>query len=531
MLLRLLSGLFRRKPTDEPRRVADPASDRLAMSLSRGAALTEDGQLSAAVQIYIESAKAHPREAAPQIRAGNLLRKLWRVEEAVEAHSKALELSPDSNPLILSAMLFQSHYLADVSPTALFEMHCRYGRLVAGELPPLARPLYKVAPDAARRIRIGYVSPNFSRHSVGYFIEPVIVNHDRTAFEIYCYYTNAQVDDTTERIDACADAWRHVHGMSDDALANLIKEDRIDVLVDLAGHTSFGRLPVFARKPAPVQLTWLGYPDTTGVSAIDYRVTDGIADPAGAEARHTERLLRIPDLFLCYQPPSDAPAVSLRETAPEEVVFCSFNTLEKVNARTIAAWAAILRGVSGSRLLIKADILKHEAAARRLRESFTAHGVDEARLELVTWAEDRASHLDMYGRADIALDTFPYNGTTTTCEAMWMGVPVVTLEGEAHMSRVGATLLASAGLGDLVARTPEAYVEAAVRLARDAARRHALRSSLRPALRGSALMDHAGFTRKLEAGMRRAWSEWCSAQRPCGSTQLFKVGSHDHSQV
>jgi predicted O-linked N-acetylglucosamine transferase (SPINDLY family) len=300
--------------------------------------------------------------------------------------------------------------------------------------------------------------------------------------------------------------------MSDDALANLISEDRIDVLVDLAGHTAFGRLPVFARKPAPVQLTWLGYPDTTGIAAIDYRLTDAVCDPAGAEARHTERLLRIPDLFLCYQPPADAPEVSPRETAPEEVVFCSFNTLEKVNARTIAAWAAILRGLSGSRLLIKADILKHEAAARRLRESFAAHGIDEARLELVPWAEDRATHLDMYGRADIALDTFPYNGTTTTCEAMWMGVPVVTLAGEAHMSRVGATLLTAAGLGDLVAGSAEAYVDAAVRLARDPERRRALRSSLRTALRASPLLDHAGFTRKLEASMRVAWRAWCDGQ-------------------
>ncbi|MDB5905545.1 MAG: hypothetical protein JWM26_4423, partial [Betaproteobacteria bacterium] len=253
---------------------------------------------------------------------------------------------------------------------------------------------------------MGYVSPNFSRHSVGYFIEPVIASHDRTAYEIHCYYTNREADDTTARIEASAEHWRHVHGMSDDALARLIADDRIDVLVDLAGHTSLGRLPVFARKPAPVQLTWLGYPDTTGVSAIDYRVTDRTADPAGAEARHTERLLRIPGVFLCYQPPFDAPAVTLRETAPEDVVFCSFNLLEKVNAPTIGMWARILRQLPGSRLLMKAELLRHDPTAQRVRESFAAHGIDESRIELVTWVEDRAAHLDLYGRADIALDTF-----------------------------------------------------------------------------------------------------------------------------
>jgi predicted O-linked N-acetylglucosamine transferase (SPINDLY family) len=447
-----------------------------------------------------------------------VLSKLWRVEEAVQAHSRALELSPDSQPLILSSVLFQSHYLADVSPRALFEMHCRYGRLLAPELPTPARPFYDVDPDPDRRLRVGYVSPNFSRHSVGYFIEPVIAHHDRSQVETCCYYTNRSIDETTSRIEASADRWRHVHGMSDDALARLIVEDRIDVLVDLAGHTAFGRLPVFARKPAPLQLTWLGYPDTTGVSAIDYRVTDAIADPAGAEARHTERLLRIPGLFLCYQPALDAPEITVRDTAPDAVVFCSFNMLEKVNAQTVLLWARILREVPGSRLLIKAGILRHEPTAVRVRECFAAHGVDDTRIELVAWVEDRASHLGLYGRADIALDTFPYNGTTTTCEALWMGVPVVTLAGEAHMSRVGATLLAATGLDDLVARTPEAYVNTAVMLARNPERRREMRASLRRTLEASPLLDHAGFTRKLEAGIRRLWREWCDARAGSGST-------------
>lgn len=509
MFLRLIRDLIGGRS-----RAPDAQADPVALALDLGMALQERGEFDAALQVYAACAEAHPGEAGPHIRAGNVLRELWRVEEAVRAHAKAFELAPAGNALILSSVLFYSHYLAEVDPQRLFESHRRYGRLVAAGLGRGSQPLYGVTPDPERRIRIGYVSPNLSRHSVGSFIEPVIARHDRGRFEAYCYSNLASPDDTTARIQSLSDAWRDVHDLDDETLAASIAADRIDVLIDLAGHTASGRLGVFARKPAPVQMTWLGYPDTTGLDTIDYRITDAIADPAPrADARHTERLLRLPGVFLCYQPPREAPPVSDRDTDPASVVFCSFNVLDKVNDRVIGMWADILRAAPGSRLLLKSQLLKYEEVVGRVLDCFAARGIERERIELHSWSEDRAAHLNFYGRADIALDTFPYHGTTTTCEALWMGVPVVTLAGEVHMSRVGASLLAAAGLADLVATSPESYVQLAAGLARDRARRRTLRGGLRGRLGASPLLDHAGFTRKLEAEVDRAWRAWCAAQR------------------
>ena len=509
MLLRLIRGLLRKEST-----ASGGTADPVAAALELGLSLQDRGELAAALKVYADCARAHPREAGPHIRAGNVLRQLWRVEEGVGEHARALELAPGDNELILSSLLFSSHYFAEPDPQRLLESHRQYGRLLAAQLANDPAPRHDVAPDPGRRIRVGYVSPNFSRHSVGYFIEPVIAQHDRERFEVYCYSNLASPDDTTARIRSAAGAWREVPGMNDHELAESIAADRIDVLVDLAGHTVGGRLPVFGRRPAPVQMTWLGYPDTTGLATIDYRITDGIADPApGADARYTERLVRVPGLFLCYQPPQDAPAVSDRAGDPGSVVFCSFNVLDKVNERLIGMWADILRAVPGSRLLLKSRLLQRQEVVGRVAGCFGARGIEAERIELHGWAEDRADHLDLYARADIALDTFPYNGTTTTCEALWMGVPVVTLAGELHMSRVGATLLEAAGLPDLVAASPEAYVQTAVRLAQDVERRRRLRAGLRESLRASPLLDHAGFTRKLEAEIERAWRAWCDTSR------------------
>jgi predicted O-linked N-acetylglucosamine transferase (SPINDLY family) len=342
------------------------------------------------------------------------------------------------------------------------------------------------------------VSPNFSRHSVGYFIAPVIAAHDRRQFEVFCYYTHRLSDDATARIRASADGWRDVATASDDALEALIRADGIDVLVDLAGHCKGNRLAVFARKPAALQLTWLGYPDTTGLDAIDVRITDGIADPApGADARHTERLWRMDGTFLAYDPPRDSPGVAARR-ADAPVAFGSFNHAAKLNEPTIALWAEILARVPDARLILKSGLLDRADTRDRVLERFERNGVAVARIEVEGWRPDRGSHLALYGEVDIALDTYPYNGTTTTCEALWMGVPVVSRAGDVHMSRVGASLLRGAGLGELVAESDAQYVELAVALAGDAARRARLRASLRERLRASPLLDHAGFTRQLE---------------------------------
>jgi predicted O-linked N-acetylglucosamine transferase (SPINDLY family) len=373
-------------------------------------------------------------------------------------------------------------------------------------------PSYPPQPAPERRLRIGYVSPNLSRHSVGYFIEPVIRSHDRRRFEVFCYYNHALADDATGRMRKAADGWRDIAAGDDESVERMVREDGIDILIDLAGHSKGNRLNVFARRPAPVQMTWLGYPDTTGLTAMDYRLTDQVADPApAAELGHTEKLLRMDGCFLCYEPPDDAPPVKLRgQDGP--VVFSSFNSIAKLNAETIRIWAGILAEVPGSLLALKSAPLRFPETVERVLEALERNGVDAARVDVRGWIGERRQHLDAYGDVDIALDTFPYNGTTTTCEALWMGVPVITLAGHVHMSRVGASLLQCAGLDRLVARDKAAYVRLAVELANDTQGRQALRAGLRRQLAVSPLLDHARFTRGLEAHYRQAWHAWCGAK-------------------
>jgi predicted O-linked N-acetylglucosamine transferase (SPINDLY family) len=494
MLLNLIRGLLGAKGREAPGTAAD---DRSSEDLRHEAdELERAGRLHDALERYRAWAERDPRAADAWLGVGNVLADLWSIPEALAAYRTALALAPES-PSIFSGLLFFSHYLAPADPAGLLELHRRYGEMMRRTRPPRAAA-DPGAPDPGRRIRVGYVSPNFSRHSVGYFIAPVIAAHDRRQFEVFCYYTPRLSDDATARIRASADGWRDVATASDDALEALIRADGIDVLVDLAGHCKGNRLAVFARKPAALQLTWLGYPDTTGLDAIDVRITDGIADPApGADARHTERLWRMDGTFLAYDPPRDSPGVAARR-ADAPVAFGSFNHAAKLNEPTIALWAEILARVPDARLILKSGLLDRADTRDRVLERFERNGVAVARIEVEGWRPDRGSHLALYGEVDIALDTYPYNGTTTTCEALWMGVPVVSRAGDVHMSRVGASLLRGAGLGELVAESDAQYVELAVALAGDAARRARLRASLRERLRASPLLDHAGFTRQLE---------------------------------
>ena len=501
MLAKLFGNLFR--PRD-----AQPAG---AEHLQRAEAMVKAGQLNAALEAYRAGMQADPQSLGACLGAAGTFADLWAMDEAVAMYERAHRLAPASGT-IFSALLFHRHYLSPVDTRDLYDAHRRYGTLMRE---PVASPGngYTQVPDRERRLRIGYLSPNFSRHSVGYFIEPVIRCHDRKRYEVLCYYSHPQADDATGRMRALADGWRDIAGIADDAVERMIRDDKIDILFDLAGHTKGNRLGVFARRPAPVQVTWLGYPDTTGHDAVAYRVTDGIADPApAADQLHSESLLRIDDCFLCYQPPADAPAVSPRAPAAA-IVFSSFNNIAKLNEETLRMWGKILAAVPGSRLALKASTLNFPDTVDRLLECCERAGIDPARVELRGWIAGRREHLELYGGIDIALDTYPYNGTTTTCEALWMGVPVITLAGEVHMSRVGATLMRCAGLADLVAGNAGEYVEKAVALARDAARRQALRAGLRARLLASPLLDHAGFTRKLEAHCRGAWGTWCERQR------------------
>lgn len=515
MLLRLLSQLARSRKTTPHGRASDPedipAADTPEACVQRCRAIEKSGDLSAALECYRACAGLHPRAVNAHLGAASVLAALWRNEECLDALAAAHSAAPHA-PEIFSDYLLWNHLAAEPDPRTIFELHVRFGETMSAMVPAQYAGRHRNAPDPLRPLRVGYVSRNFLRHSVAFFAEPVLACHERARHRVYCYYTHTVIDETTRRIAEIADVWRHVSEEDDEALAKRIHDDRIDVLVDLGGHTKQNRLGVFARQPAPVQITWLGYPDTTGVSGIRYRITDAIADPPPlADERHTERLLRLPPPFLCYRPAADSPPVTLRD-AGGPVVFGCFNMLAKVNTKAVDLWSRIMREISGSRMILKSAALSHEQTTERVLRAFEARGIGRERIELRRWADERAQHLATYGEVDIALDTFPYNGTTTTCEALWMGVPVITLLGELHMARVGASLLDSLGLHELVAASADDYVAAAVSLARDGVRRNALRSGMRSRMEASRLLDAVGYTRGLEAQLRQAWADWCGAQ-------------------
>lgn len=345
-------------------------------------------------------------------------------------------------------------------------------------------------------IRLGFVSGDMKRHSVSFFLEPLFEVLDRNRFQIFCYSDVTSPDEVTERFKSHAHKWLDVSGLDDDELCRAIRSDQVDILIDLSGHTgSRIRLPVFCRKSAPIQVSWLGYPNTTGLSAIHYRLTDAIADPPGFEDNlYAERLIRLPNGFLCYRPAENAPEVG---TPPFNrngyITFGTFNMLSKISPGVIALWARILRRVKNSRLLLKCHYFADHATAEHFIRIFTDFGISRDRIDIRSFVPGTKEHLAVYNEIDIALDTFPYNGTTTTFEALWMGVPVVTLSGDCHAARVGASIMTRLGLSGLVALTSSEYINLAENLANDVERLDKMRSSIRRALENSSLCDAVAF--------------------------------------
>lgn len=418
----------------------------------------------------------------------------------------------------LSALLLAMHYEAGTPAEEMFRAHGEAERFY-GRLPRRRALGIDCNPD--RRLRIGYVSADLRTHSVAYFLSSAFRCRDAANIEIYCYSNASDEDEQTQRFRDAAAAWRPIVGKSDSDVAELIRNDEIDILVDLSGHTNGNRLGVFARRAAPIQVTWLGYPDTTGLTTIDYRITDALIDPPGpADELSSETLVRLPSGLHNYSPPLDAPPPSPPPcVAQGYITFGSFNNLIKVNDETLDVWSRLLQQVSGSRLVLKSKWLGLPGMRERMHRLFEARGIARDRIDLMGQQTSIGEHLDIYSRVDIGLDTFPYTGATTTCEALWMGVPVVTLAGDRHVARVGVSLLTRIGLPELVARSPDEYVAAASALAADRAKLAVLRAGLRQQFQASPLCDHDRFTRDLEAAYRRIWRHWCGASRN-GQTPL-----------
>ena len=408
-----------------------------------------------------------------------------------------------------SNLLLASHYHPKLSSEAILKKHIAWGE--SNVVQNKINESYKNDKNPERRLKVGYISPDFRTHSVAYFIEPILAHHDET-FEIYCYSAVNRPDETTKRIERLVTHWVSIIGKSDEEVATRIRDDRIDILVDLAGHTAKNRLLLFAHKPAPIQVTYLGYPNTTGLPTMDYRLTDDYADPSGkTEKLHTEKLIRLSSTAWCYRPPKKIPEVKEYPAKAKGIVtFGSFNASYKLNDKVYELWAKILSRVKDSRLLLKSTNFADEGLKAQITENFLKQGIEQDRIILQGKVASHKAHMGYYHKIDIALDSFPYHGTTTTCEALYMGVPVVSLEGEDHRSRVGVSLLNQVKLQRLIAKTEEEYIEIACSLASDLEALGKLRKGLRPCMEKSPLMDETKFTHGLEKTYREMWQKWCS---------------------
>ena len=454
-----------------------------------------------------------PNVSEVHFNLAGIYREFGRTDEAIATYRRALALTPGHAPTY-SNLLLELNYSASLAAPALFAEHQRFGER-------FARRYEAPVPDPAwpRRLRIGYLSPDFRNHVVMRFMEPILAQHDRSRFEVWCYATSARKDEVTARLRGLAERWVDAEELGEAELADRIRADRIDLLVDLAGHTAGNSAMTLAMKPAPVQATYLGYPNTIGLGAVDYRITDAFADPPGeADRLSVEKLLRLPRTYFCYRPEATSPElVPLPALAKGAVTFGCFNNFAKLSAPFLDAAARVLAELPGSRLLLKARPLSIPSLAQSVRERFARAGIPAERVELRGWEEGVANHLLIYNSVDIALDSFPYNGATTTCEALWMGVPVVTLACDRHAGRAGSSLLHGVGLGELVARDVDEYVAICRKLATDLPRFVALCGGMRERMRGSELMDEAGLARALEASYLEVWEKRAAgAPSPAG---------------
>ena len=475
--------------------------------------LTAIGETDQGVDAYRNALTYDARQPAVWNNLAVALCSRRQVAEGLRCFEQALALTAGF-PTAHSNYLLALNYAPSFSPEAVYKRHRNWA---AAHGSNERRARWRRGEWRGRRIRVGYVSGSLYAHSTAHFLEPLLAAHDRGSFEIACYSNSRRADEVTERLRRLCDIWRDIAGLSDDDACALIDADGIDILVDLSGHTEGNRLTVFAKKPAPIQAAWLGYPNTTGLDAIDYRLTSAETDPPGAaDQLYSEKLVRLEGSFLCYQPPRGAPAVMKPRSASRgHVTFGCFNNVSKITDEALHAWAAILDGTPGSRLALKSRGFESERLRNETARNFEALGIDPRRIDMLEFQGAPADHFALYADVDIMLDTWPYNGTTMICEALWMVVPVITMAGQVHASRVGLSLLTAVGLPQFVAHSAEDYVRKAAALAADGPQIAELRSALRERMAHSELMDGSGFARRVEDAYRRMME---AAYRGCANS-------------
>lgn len=503
--LKTMQGLHAEALLCRQRTASGNPRDALALQ-KLGESLFSEKRFAEALAVEDQALAIDPKLASAHCVKGMALGNLYCFAESVAAFKRAIELDPNYlEPR--QYRLMNLLYLSGIKREALFEEHRGFGRILQPEKPRQ----FTADADPQRKIRLAISSPDLRSHAVAFFIEPILAHLDRERFEIILYHDHRKVDGISERLRTYSTLWRNFVDCSDDEVEATILADAPDLLVELAGHTAYNRLRVFARRVAPVQMTYLGYPDTTGVPAIDYRLVDAISDPVGeADAFATEKLLRFSTTAWCYQPPADAPE-PVRE--PEEswatVTFGCFNNFAKISNELFLVWCCLLRCVPQARLVLKPSGAFNFKNTEKLLAAFEAQKIARHRIELLQHTLSVSEHLALYRNIDIALDAYPYHGTTTTCEALWMGVPVVSLRGDRHSARVGASLLTAVGHPEWIAESREDYIRKAAALANDHAQLAALRTTLRSDMKRSALLDHEGQAKRFGDTLIAAWQTHC----------------------
>jgi protein O-GlcNAc transferase len=441
---------------------------------------------------------------------GNVLKDTGNLEKAISCYRRAVEVQSDDS-VSHSNLIFTMQYDPVYGAADILREALRFNAMHAVALSGEIRPFDNV-PDPDRKLRIGYVAPDFRDHCQSFFTLPLLSNHHHEEFEIYCYSSIPQPDLVTEKITTCADVWRPIAGLTNTQAAELVRSDKIDILVDLTMHMSNGRPLLFARKPAPVQVAWLAYPGTTGLSTIDYRLTDPYLDPPGdSDLAYSEKSVRLPDTFWCYDPLATEPMPNeLPAPAQGRITFGCLNNFCKVTAPTLALWARVLNALPDSRILIMARPGKHR---QRVLDQLAEKSVKASRIEFIDF-QPRDQYLKTYHQIDLGLDTIPYNGHTTSLDSFWMGVPVVTRVGQTVVGRAGLSQLHNLDLLELAAFNDDEFVEIGVKLAGDLPRLASLRSNLRERLQRSPLCDAVLFTRHVESAFRQMWRDWCRQSSP-----------------